>query len=58
MQRQPVGEAQQERQIWNRAEVSVAVIPLQVPLHHKKAGVELVKYVLCHNENQSMLRQD
>ena len=44
MQRQLVGEAQQEHQTWKRAEVSVAVIPLEVPLHYRGVGVEHVRY--------------
>lgn len=46
MQQQLVEEAQQEHQIWNRAEVSVAVIPLEVHLHYKEVCVTHVKYVL------------
>lgn len=57
MQRQLVGEAQQEHQIPSRAEVSVAVIPHEVPLHYKGVGFALVKYDLFHNQGKGMLRQ-
>ena len=48
MRQQLFGEAQQEHQIWNRAEVSVAVKSIEVRLHYKGVGVEHVKYVLYH----------